>query len=206
MIEMFGLKELKFRQNVFGAQTQSVQVPRRKYVGKWAQPISEICLRYWVLRWEDSFGMFFWSCGDWVGSLRLIINHYCHGRISIFSTRTCTFKWTVCSSIKHPFAINQQHTNTWKHPLVIFFQKPCIVQKSRLVPIPITDNLVSYRHSSVEIVCLQGPKSDAVSGQQVCGDDSKTNIFDLYIVIFVGYVSYRRFFPNKLYRSTTLRE
>lgn len=34
MIEMSGLQELKFSQNVFGAQTQSVPVPDRKYVGK----------------------------------------------------------------------------------------------------------------------------------------------------------------------------
>lgn len=61
MIEMSGLQELKFSQNVFGAQTQSVPVPDRKYVGKWAQPISEICLDYWVLCWEDSFGVFFFD-------------------------------------------------------------------------------------------------------------------------------------------------
>ena len=118
MIEISGLQELKICQNVFGAQTQSVPVPDRKYVGKWAQPISEICLGYWVVLRRLFRRVFFdrvtielQVCDSLLASVM--------AKFRYFLPESARSNGKLVS-IKHPFAINQQQTNTWKHPVVMF--------------------------------------------------------------------------------------
>lgn len=117
MIEMSGLQELKFSQNVFGAQTQSVPVPDRKYVGKWAQPISEICLGYWVLCCFRRVFFFFRVRIELQVCDSLLVSVMAKFRYFLPEPARSNGKLV---SIKHPFAINQQQTNTWTYPFAMF--------------------------------------------------------------------------------------